>query len=283
MMKTIIPKLLAVLMLVTGIFFTTVTASAYSDSDTEQAIESFRIEDIRLAGDKLSITITDKGTGLIHDFEISMDDLADIADEYITVPLGEITGDDSDMLRVRNPFYIHASGPVHKNDGNEPDAFGDGNPFTHDGTGTVIDNANDDDGKEFFVVETPDGNVFYLVIDRQRTAENVYLLNSVTEHDLMALAAPGDGRPVIVPEVPEQPVQEMPEMPSGAPENEPEAEGGSGNGTFIFIAIAAVAAGIAGYYFKIVRPKQNADLDDEEDDMEDDDIEDGADESGDYE
>lgn len=63
-------------------------------------------------------------------------------------------------------------------------------PFTPDGTGTVVDNATDEDGKEFFTITTPSENVFYLVIDRQRTEENVYFLNAVTEKDLLALAAP---------------------------------------------------------------------------------------------
>ena len=53
-------------------------------------------------------------------------------------------------------------------------------PFTPEGTGTVLDNATDQDGKEFFTITTADEAVFYLVIDRQRGAENVYFLNAVT-------------------------------------------------------------------------------------------------------
>ena len=56
-------------------------------------------------------------------------------------------------------------------------------PFTPDGTGTVVDNATDEDSKEFFTITTPSENVFYLVIDRQRTENNVYFLNAVTEKD----------------------------------------------------------------------------------------------------
>lgn len=67
-------------------------------------------------------------------------------------------------------------------------------PFTPDGTGTVVDNATDKDGKEFFTITTPNENVFYLIIDRQRTEENVYFLNAVTEKDLLALAEPDRSR-----------------------------------------------------------------------------------------
>lgn len=62
------------------------------------------------------------------------------------------------------------------------------NPFTPKGTGTVLDNATSEDEKEFYTIVTPDENVFYLVIDKQRDADNVYFLNAVTESDLMALA-----------------------------------------------------------------------------------------------
>ena len=62
------------------------------------------------------------------------------------------------------------------------------NPFSTDGTGTVVDNATDEDGKEFYTITTPDENIFYLVIDKQKTTDNVYFLNAVTEADLLPLA-----------------------------------------------------------------------------------------------
>ena len=51
-------------------------------------------------------------------------------------------------------------------------------PFTPEGTGTVVDNATDDDGKEFYTIQTLDEHVFFLVIDKQRTSENVYFLDA---------------------------------------------------------------------------------------------------------
>ena len=68
------------------------------------------------------------------------------------------------------------------------------NPFTPDGQGTMVDNATDQDGKEFFTIMAADESVFYLVIDRQRETENVYFLNAVTVADLMALAEPSPNR-----------------------------------------------------------------------------------------
>ena len=72
----------------------------------------------------------------------------------------------------------------------EPEETATPNPFTPNGTGTVLDNATSEDEKEFYTIVTEDENVFYLVIDKQRDADNVYFLNAVTESDLMSLAEP---------------------------------------------------------------------------------------------
>ena len=61
-------------------------------------------------------------------------------------------------------------------------------PFTPDGTGTVVDNATDEDGKEFFTITTPSENVFYLVIDRNaKGQQTVHFMNLVDEADLLSL------------------------------------------------------------------------------------------------
>ncbi len=135
------------------------------------------------------------------------------------------------------------------------------NPFTPDGTSTVQDNATEQDGKEFFTIVTEEENTFYLVVDRQRDGENVYFLNAVTEADLMALAE--------VPETPapaETPAPTLRPTPTPEPPAEPEpAEQESGAGTIIFVIIAVLGAGGAGYYFKILRPRKQAQEQGEED------------------
>ena len=154
------------------------------------------------------------------------------------------------------------------------------NPFTPAGTGTVADNATDGDGKEFFTVVTADENVFYLIIDRQRDSENVYLLNTVTEDDLMALAekSSGTSQSAVPTPVPEPTPTPTPE-PTPDPEP-PVTEKENNTGTILLILLVVLGAGGAGYYFKIVKPKQNA-IPDDEDEYDDD--SDYADEPEDYE
>ena len=132
------------------------------------------------------------------------------------------------------------------------------NPFTPDGTGTVVDNATDQDCKEFFTITTAEEAVFYLVIDRQRETENVYFLNAVTVADLMALAE-SSGEPAAPEPLPEP----EPEPTTPEPEPVPEKKGGAGP---LLLALAVVViGGGAGWYFKIYRPKLQKAAEPEED------------------
>lgn len=141
-------------------------------------------------------------------------------------------------------------------------------PFTPEGTGTVVDNATDGDGKEFFTITTPSENVFYLIIDRQRDGQNVYFLNAVTEKDLLALAEKDPEPEVTEPVMEPEPETEPPTEPE--PEPEPEKTSGFPMGNILMIAAVLLAGGGAGYYFKVYRPKHEIpDMDDEEYDYED--------------
>lgn len=144
----------------------------------------------------------------------------------------------SDETATEEPTVDEATGGLDW-EGLDPDTM---KPLTPDGTGTVVDNATDGDGKEFFTIITEDESVFYLVIDRQRNGENVYFLNAVTLADLLSLAE-RNGDPIILPVEPE-------------PDPEPEPAGNNNIGMLILaVAVIAVGGG-AGWYFKIYRPKQ---------------------------
>jgi len=151
-------------------------------------------------------------------------------------------------------------------------------PLTPPGTGTVIDNVTNENNIEFFTITSANGNIFFLIIDRQRDTENVYFLNAVTERDLLALAEEsGDDinawgssstPPPIIPGTPTTPTTpelEVDTEPEYVPEPEPEQSGG-GMGMVITLIILALGGGAAGYYFKIYKPKQQqADIGDDED------------------
>ena len=145
----------------------------------------------------------------------------------------------------------------------EPEETTTLNPLSPNGTGTVLDNATSEDEKEFYTIVTENENVFYLVIDKQRDADNVYFLNAVTESDLMALAEPDaeettapmepEPEPTPAPE-PEEPAEVIEEA---APEPEPAT--GTSPVMLVLIGVAVLAVGGLGYYFKIYKPKHELD------------------------
>ena len=121
------------------------------------------------------------------------------------------------------------------------------------GTGTVIDYDTDAEGKLFYTITTTDGHVFYLIIDKQNGADNVYFLNAVTVADLLPLAKiPETPAPVTAPPVTQPPVQTPPvtEQPT------PEQQKSGGNMGMMFILAAALICGMAAWYFKIYLPKK---------------------------
>ena len=286
LMKTkLLPLLVA--MFICTVFLFTGTAMAFDASILTVGMETLSVDEIWLTGDTLHITVTDEISGESQTFELSLSDYAKAGDEYVTIRATDSSGRESNAIQFRNPYYVPqendmpdlAGGTSPLPDGsgqpswNGPNPTGDGRPFTPSGTGTVVDNATDGDGKEFFTVETPDGNVFYLIVDRQRASENVYLLNAVTEDDLASLAKPGNGKGTSSDETLVQP-PEASAAPDPVPvqptETTPEKSGGSNVGTIVFVVIAVVGVGGAGYYFKIVRPKQHGtDGTDDYDDTED--------------
>lgn len=138
-------------------------------------------------------------------------------------------------------------------------------PFTPEGSGEVVDNATDGDGKEFFTITTADESVFYLVIDRQRGTENVYFLNAVTIADLEALAVSnGEDLPGTVAPAPE-PIPEPEPEPTPEPEPAPEPEPKPNAAPLLLGLAVLLIGGGAGWYFKVYRPKHAPEPEPEED------------------
>lgn len=174
-------------------------------------------------------------------------------------------------------------------------------PLTPDGQATVVDNATDEDGKEFYTIVTPAENTFYLIIDKQRETQNVYFLNAVTESDLLALAEKDEetgSTPEPVTPAPEKcsckekcepgAVNQKcavckldlsscegaePEAPAPDTETDkPETPKKNNTGAMVIVVLVILAVGGAGYYFKVVKPKKELD---DADDFEDIQFEDG--------
>ena len=114
--------------------------------------------------------------------------------------------------------------------------------FTQPGNGEVEDHVNENGSKEFYTVQTRNGNTFYIVIDKARTDDNVYMLSAVDENDLMKFTE-------------EETVETTPEVVIQEPvvqEEKPQKK--SYGWLWFLLAILAVAA---GFVWKVVLPKRN--------------------------
>ena len=146
-------------------------------------------------------------------------------------------------------------------------------PLTPDGNLTIVDDYGDPDksGKQFITVTTKNGNIFYIIIDRDDEGENtVHFLNLVDERDILSLLDEDEIKELKgetdEEEMPAPVVEEPKEEPE--PEPEPEKKGGS---KVALIVIILLLAGAGGFYIYsnrdefIHKEKEDPDKDFQED------------------
>ena len=167
---------------------------------------------------------------------------------------------------------------------------GGSDALTPDGNLTLIDDIGTSTkaGKQFITLESKNGNVFYLIIDRDDEGEETaHFLNQVDEADLMALTgeeetpavcscttkcvagAVNTSCPVCAVNMTEcvgkEAKPEVPAEPTEPAAEEPEKKSGVG-GILVVLLIVALGGGAAFYIFKQKKAKPqtkgSADLDD---------------------
>ena len=132
-------------------------------------------------------------------------------------------------------------------------------PFTIAGNGEVEDNITDDSSKEFFTVKTKGGNTFFLVIDRARNSENVYMLSMIDEYDLQEFLDDEERNDKQEEETPAVVLPETKPEPTPDVEiEEPQEESSGGmNKILLLVFVAALGGAGAFFYFYIYKPKQS--------------------------
>ena len=240
----------------------------------------------------------------------------------------EVVGTDGDWYMVRLPEkigyvysgYMTLSDTGGENDSNfsvsiDPDKLSElfeqlmggsgAAALTPDGNLSLIDDIGSSarSGKQFITVETRNGNVFYLIIDRDDEGEEtVHFLNQVDEADLLTLMgddAPAAETPAVCnckekcaagavntncPVCKNNLSECSGKEPVTEPEPEPEQpEKKSSGGLLVIVLLLALAGGGAFAYVKFIKPKQgvkvSADPDDydfEDEEMVNEDTEDNV-------
>ena len=130
-------------------------------------------------------------------------------------------------------------------------------PLTPSGNLSLVDDAFVESigEKQFITVETKNGNYFYIVIDRAGHTDNVHFLNLVDEFDLLALL--DDDVELPEPKQPEPYVSESLQTKDDEPApSEPDND--SSGSMIALVVFLLLAGGGAGFYFKVIKPKQAA-------------------------
>ena len=185
---------------------------------------------------------------------------------------------DFDMLAGLLDMFGGMFGDLGETGGNE-------NALTPDGNMTLIDDigSTEESGKQFITVQTKNGNVFYLIIDRDDEGEyTVHFLNQVDEADLMALMEDGEEEteaptctctdkcsvgaintacPVCLIQISEcAGVEPQPQEPTEPTEPEPptddgEEKSGGNAGMIVLVLVILAGGGGAAFYFLVVKKK----------------------------
>ena len=152
----------------------------------------------------------------------------------------------------------------------------DNRTLTPKGNAQLADDVSDNENLQFITVTARDGNVFYFVIDKGAQSENVYFLNTVDESDLEALVEKSDKKPTATakPEQTENTAEtdstetDKKNTDSKTEKSEQPEQNRQKNNSVPFIILAlAAAAGIGGYYYKVILPKKKLEQADDLDDF----------------
>ena len=145
--------------------------------------------------------------------------------------------------------------------------------FTPDGNATILDEAESDQDKYFYTIQTENNNTFYIIIDKERASGNVYLLSMIDENDLMEFVTETEDTESAdtgaIPDVfTEETITPAPEPQPGEDDSSVVVDDGTGDGpnsTVLLIALAVLGAVfLGGYYVVKIRNKDSYDENDED-------------------
>ncbi|EEI82690.1 CD1107 family mobile element protein [Anaerococcus tetradius] len=129
---------------------------------------------------------------------------------------------------------------------------------------TEKDKENPVDVRQFLTFQTKSGKTMHLIVDHSSNQDNVRLLTEVGEQDLLNMIESEDKNTIKVEEPKKEEVKK--EEPKTVPVKE---EKKSGIGSFLIIALVIGGVIGAGYYFKVVKAKEDKMLEDFEEDDKD--------------
>ncbi|PET96721.1 hypothetical protein CN527_20930 [Bacillus cereus] len=139
-----------------------------------------------------------------------------------------------------------------------------------DGTGTVTDFTTSG-SKAFYTITDKDSNVFYLIVDLDKTQNNVYFLSDVKKTSLDGTATASKDGASAKPNVPNQKLAEADKTTANAQPAAEKPKEESNNNSFLLIVLALAGVGVALYYFLVMKKKKNQNKANEDEEVMEDD------------
>lgn len=132
------------------------------------------------------------------------------------------------------------------------------------------DKDNPVDVRQFLTFQTKSGKTMHLIVDHSAEQENVQLLTEVGEQDLLNMIEADEDTKEVKPIVKEEPVQKEEPIKKEEPEEKEKETKKEKSGSSMLIILVVIGVAAAAYYFKVVKNKDQKDLEDfEEEDDED--------------
>lgn len=158
----------------------------------------------------------------------------------------------------------------------------EGNPFTVDGNGQLQDQADSSQNKIFYTITTKNNNTYFLIIDKDRSSNNVYMLSMIDDADLAEFTEDTseeenpdslltEDEPLITESDSSEAENEGSSTDTGTSEQElptaeteaEEVEKNTVSPVMILLIVILAVGVVAGYYILKIRPKKE--LEEEED------------------
>ena len=138
------------------------------------------------------------------------------------------------------------------------------------GTGTVTDFTTSG-SKAFYTITDKDHNVFYLIVDLDKTENNVYFLSDVKKSALDGTVTASKDGGNVKPNILNQKQTEAEKITASTESTSEQPKEESNNNSFLLIVLLIAAIGVALYYFLVIKKKKNqTNTNEDEEVMEDD-------------
>ena len=198
--------------------------------------------------------------------------------EYFTIQATDKAGNISEVYRTKNPYYKEPS-VEQKEESPLPEYATPTEPT--DAEADVTDHSSENE-KEFYTIQTDSEKIFYLIVDKSGDGEKVYFLTEISERDLLNVTSDNSEtlpmNSVIVESALPNEIQKTEDTQEESETTEivtqeeekqetenPKSEKSS-SAVYVLMSIVGVIAIALGYYFKVVKKKEE--LEEDEEDLE---------------